>query len=118
MDDLDHSPFGAASLETTLSTIITYMIDEGVISWSDALSRLSTAPARIAGLAGGTLAVGTDADIVIIDPNEAWTVEGTAFRSHCISSPLDGHHLQGRVTHTLVGGAVRLRLRPEPQHLA
>jgi dihydroorotase len=118
MDDLDQSPFGAATLETTLSTIITYMINEGVISWSDALNRLSMAPARIAGVDGGTLAVGSNADIVIIDPNEAWTVEGTAFRSHCISSPLDGHRLKGRVTHTLVGGAVRFRLRPEPQHLA
>jgi dihydroorotase len=118
MNDLDLAPFGAASLETTLSTVITYMVDEGVMDWSAAIDRLSTAPARIAGIRGGTLAVGVPADIVIIDPQEEWTVEVKHFRSHGVSSPLDGHRLNGRVTHTLVGGSVRFRLRPEPQHLA
>jgi dihydroorotase len=118
MDDLNQSPFGAAALETTLSTVITYMIDEGVIDWPTAIDRLSTTPARIAGIEGGTLAVGAPADIAIIDPREAWTVDGTAFRSRCISSPLDGHRLKGRVTHTLVRGCTRFRLRPELEHLA
>lgn len=107
MNDLDLSPFGAATLETTLSTVITYMVAEGVIDWSMAIDRLSTAPARIAGIAGGSLAVGAAADIAIIDPNLKWTVDGTKFRSHCISSPLDGHDLRGRVSHTIVGGEIR-----------
>ncbi len=107
MNDLDLSPFGAATLETTLSTVITYMVAEGLIDWAAAIDRLSTAPARIAGVAGGSLAVGSPADIVIIDPNLQWTVDGTKFRSHCVSSPLDGHDLRGRVSHTIVGGAIR-----------
>lgn len=118
MNDLDLAPFGAASLETTLSTIITYMVEEGVIDWLTAIDRLSTAPARIAGISGGTLAAGSPADIAIIDPNQKWTVKGTDFRSRCVSSPLDGHQLSGRVTHTLVGGNIRFRLQPEPEHLA
>jgi dihydroorotase len=109
MNDLDLSPFGAATLETTLSTIIAYMIDEGVMDWSAAIDRLSTASARIAGIEGGTLACGAAADIVIIDPDHAWTVDGTKFRSRCISSPLDGHCLKGVVTHTIVGGIVRFQ---------
>ncbi len=107
MNDLDQSPFGAATLETTLSTVITYLVAEGMIDWSAAIDRLSTAPARIAGIAGGSLAVGVPADIAIIDPNPQWTVDGTKFRSHCISSPLDGHDLKGRVSHTIVGGVIR-----------
>ena len=118
MNDLDLSPFGAATLETTLATIIAYMIDEGVMDWSAAIDRLSTAPARIAGIEGGTLACGAAADIVIIDPDQTWTVDGTKFRSRCISSPLDGHRLKGLVTHTIVGGIVRFRRSPELQHLA
>lgn len=118
MDDLDLSPFGAASLETTLSAVITHMIDAEIIDWMTAIDRLSTAPARIAKVAGGTLAVGSQADIVIIDPEETWLVDGTQFRSHCISSPLDGHMLKGRATHTIVGGVIRYRRRPELQHLA
>lgn len=107
MNDLDLSPSGAASLETTLATVITFMIADGVIDWKGAIDRLSTAPARIAGIEGGTLAIGARADIAIIDPDHAWTVDGTKFRSHCISSPLDGHELKGRVTQTIVGGEVR-----------
>jgi len=118
MDDLDLSPFGEASLETTLSAVITHMIEAKILDWSTAIDRLSTAPARIAGIAGGTLTVGAKADIVIIDPEDTWTVDGSKFRSHCISSPLDGQTLKGRASHTIVGGAVRFRRRPERQHLA
>lgn len=107
MDDLDRSPFGAATLETSLATIQTYLIDEDVIDWLTAVDRLSTAPAHIAGIEGGTLAVGSTADITIINPEESWTVKGSEFRSRCISSPLEGHTLKGRVTHTIVGGNVR-----------
>jgi dihydroorotase len=110
MNDLDLSPFGAATLETTLSTVITFLVADGVIDWSVAIDRLSTAPARIAGIAGGSLAIGAPADIVIINPNLQWTVDGTKFRSHCISSPLDGHDLRGRVAHTIVSGSIRYRL--------
>ena len=118
MDDLDLSPFGGAALETTLATTITYMIDKQLLDWSAAVDRLSTAPAKIAGIAGGSLRPGSAADIVIIDPNQNWTVNGTQFRSNCISSPLDGHSLRGRATHTIVGGEIRYRLRPELQHIA
>ncbi len=107
MNDLDQSPFGAATLETTLATVITYLIVEGVIDWPTAIDRLSTTPARIAGIAGGSLAVGLPADIAIIDPHAQWTVDGTKFRSHCISSPLQGHELRGQVSHTIVGGEIR-----------
>ncbi len=109
MNDLDLAPFGAASLETTLSTIITYMINEGVLDWLTAIDRLSTAPARIAGVQGGTLTPGSPADIILIDPDVTWTVDGDNFRSRCNSSPLDGLNLQGKVTHTIVGGASDFR---------
>jgi len=113
MNDLNMAPFGAASLETTLSTVATFMVDENVIDWSTAIDRLSCAPARIASLPAGTLSVGSAADIVIIDPDQPWTVDASLFRSHCISSPLDGHDLKARVTHTIVGGIVRFQLVPD-----
>jgi len=118
MNDLDLSPFGASSLETTLATVITYLIDTNKISWLTAIDRLSTAPARIAGVPGGTLAVGSIADIAIIDPEATWTVDPSQFRSGGVSSPLDGVSLRGRVTHALVAGVVRYRMAPERNHLA
>ncbi|MEM1068603.1 MAG: dihydroorotase [Planctomycetota bacterium] len=107
MDDLDLSPFGAATLEITLATVITYMINEGVIDWMTAIDRLSTAPARIAGLRAGTLQIGVPADITIIDPESSWTVKGENFYSRCISNPLEGHTLSGKVMKTIVGGEIR-----------
>ena len=109
MNDLDLSPFGAATLETTLATINTFMIQERIIDWNIAIDRLSTTPAKIAGVAGGTLVLGSVADLILIDPIAKWTVDGTLFRSHCASSPLDGRVLQGLVTHAIVGGEIRFQ---------
>jgi dihydroorotase len=118
MDDLDLAPFGMTSLETTLGVIITELIAPGLLSWCDAIQRMATAPARIAGIAGGTLQVGQAADVVVIDPAARWTVREDAFRSRSSNSPLIGQTLTGRATHTIVGGQVLYRLRPELTHLA
>ena len=109
-NDLNLSPFGASTLETTLSSIATFMIADKLLDWSVAIDRLSTAPARIVGIEGGCLGAGKRADIVIIDPDASWTVDARQFRSRCQSSPLDGRELTARVTHTIVGGEVRYQL--------
>ncbi|TWU59103.1 Dihydroorotase [Rubripirellula tenax] len=118
MDDLVESPFGLASLETTLSTVATFMLGVGSFGWMDIIDRLSTAPARIAGVAGGTLSIGVPADITIIDPNQKWVVDGHQFKSHCVSTPLDNVELTSRVTQTFVGGRRRFALRPDVMQLA
>ncbi|MEM6690808.1 MAG: dihydroorotase [Planctomycetota bacterium] len=106
MNDLDQSPFGLASLETTLASTATLLIKTGQMDWSAAIERLSTAPARIAGIPGGSLAVGQAADIAVIDPEANWTVSGQKFASLCPSTPLDGLNLTSRVEHTIVAGKV------------
>jgi dihydroorotase len=118
MNDLDISPFGETSLETTLPVIITHLIDKEVIDWSTAIERLSTTPARIAGIEGGSLRFGVPADIIVIDPHQSWTIDATRLRSRCVSSPLDGHEVRGRVTHAIVGGEVRFQTAPPIEHLA
>lgn len=107
LNDLDRAPFGASSLETTLSTVVTFLIRPGLIDWPTAIQRMSTAPAKIAGVEGGQLAVGAAADLILINPETAWTVDAAEFHSRCISSPLDGHTLHGKVTTAIVGGEVR-----------
>ncbi|TWU66419.1 dihydroorotase [Crateriforma conspicua] len=106
-NDLDRAPFGAAALETSLSSVATFMVRPGHLTWADAIDRLSTAPARIAGIDAGGLSVGQAGDIVIFDPGAQWTVDGSKFRSRCKSSPLDGKQLEAMVTHTIVGGQVK-----------
>lgn len=114
MNDLDLSPFGAATLETTLASVNTYLIQTGIMDWSTAIDRLSTAPARIAGVSGGTLRIGSDADLIMIDPNKKWTVDGNQFLSRCNSSPLDGKELSGQVLMTLIAGETRYQTEPVP----
>ena len=107
MNDLDQSPFGLSSLETAMATVATTMIGHRGFDWPDLVQLMSTGPAEIAGVDAGTLAVGAAADVVLIDPAAQWTVDPGEFASLCVSTPLEGERLRGRVVRTLVGGEVR-----------
>jgi dihydroorotase len=107
MQELDLAPFGMSSLETTLALTITRLIEQRHLDWPTALAKLSYNPARILGLNKGTLKVGADADVVVIDPAARFTVEPQHFRSKSGNTPLAGMDLVGRVTHTIVSGEVR-----------
>ena len=89
----DDPPFGAVGLETTLSLVITHLIEPGILDWSQALAKLTVNPARILGLPRGTLRVGADADITIIDPEASWTVRPEQFRSQSRNTPFAGARL-------------------------
>jgi dihydroorotase len=107
MDDLDQAPFGLSSLETTLSTVATHLVATKVIDWVQAIRIMSTRPAQIAGIEAGTLAVGRLGDVVLIDPNERYNVDSSEFFSTCVSTPLEGESMIGRVKTTILGGQIR-----------
>lgn len=110
MDVLDAAPFGAAGLETTLGVVGTKLVQPGHLSWPEVLSKLSCNPAMILGLESkGSLAVGKDADVVVIDPEHRWQVEPRQFQSRCRSSPFDGWTLHGKARDVIVGGRLKLR---------
>ena len=113
MRELDRAPFGMVALETTLSLIITRLVKPGHLDWISALAKLSTNPARVLGIDKGTLRIGADADIVIIDPQASWTVDPSRFRSKSVNTPLAGWQLQGRVVQVLVAGQCKLPLVPD-----
>jgi dihydroorotase len=107
MQELDLAPFGMSSLETTLALVIAKLIERGHLDWPTALAKLTLNPARVLGLNKGTLKVGADADIVIIDPQVKWTVEPARFRSKSGNTPLAGMELRGRAAKTIVVGEIR-----------
>ncbi|MEL6107952.1 MAG: dihydroorotase [Planctomycetota bacterium] len=107
MNDLDQSPFGMSALETALSTAATALVAPGILDWSGLIHRMSTRPAQIVGLNAGTLQIGAAADVTVIDPNAKWTASADQLRSTCVSTPLDGTELLGKVTHAIVGGELR-----------
>jgi dihydroorotase len=65
---------------------------------------LSTAPAKIFGLPGGTLRPGAPADIIVVDLDEPWVVREADIRSRSKNTCYEGALLQGRVRRTLVAG--------------
>jgi dihydroorotase len=82
------------------------LVEEGVLSLEQAVRKLTSGPAAAFGLAKGTLAVGAEADVVLVDPNEQWEVDPTKFRSKSRNTPFAGWKVKGRVTTTVVGGRV------------
>ena len=78
----------------------------GLLTLPQLLHRMSTAPARIFNLPGGTLLPGAPADLVVIDPTVKWTVQPETFCSKSRNTPFAGRELTGRAELTIVRGQV------------
>ncbi len=100
---LNKAPFGIVGLETALGLSLR-LVEEGVLSLETMIQKLTSAPARLFGLSCGTLAAGTPADVVLIDPKMEWTVDPEQFRSKGRNTPFTGWRLRGSVIRTLFGG--------------
>jgi dihydroorotase len=109
MRELDQAPFGIVGLETALALVVTKLIEPGVLDWPSAIEKLTMNPARVLGIDKGTLAIGADADVTIIDPAYEWTVDPSRFRSRSKNTPFAGWRLRGRAETVIVGGEVRHR---------
>jgi dihydroorotase len=100
----DDAPFGVVGLETAFAVAHTELVRGGVLTLAELVARMSTAPARIFGLAGGTLAVGAPADVAVLDPEASWTVAPASFHSKSRNTPFAGRTLTGRAVLTYVAG--------------
>lgn len=107
MQELDRAPFGIIGLETALALVVTHLIQPGHLDWPTALAKMTQNPARVLGIDKGTLAVGADADVTVIDPDVTWTVDAAQFRSDSRNSPFVGQQLTGRAETVIVGGRVK-----------
>ncbi|MDK2927452.1 MAG: dihydroorotase, partial [Bacillota bacterium] len=101
---LAQAPSGIIGLETALGLTWTELVQAGVLTPAQAVAKLTYLPARIVGLAKGTLRPGADADITIFDPNATWEVDPARFYSQSRNTPFAGRRLTGQVRYTLVGG--------------
>jgi len=102
--EFDDAPFGILGLETALGLALTELVGTGVLSLPELIERMSTKPARVFDLPGGTLRRGTAADVVMLDPAARWTVDAERFFSQSRNTPFGGRELTGRVVRTVVGG--------------
>ncbi len=101
--EFEQAAFGIIGLETALPLALD-LYRAGVLTPATLVTRLSTAPAGIFRLPGGSLVEGQPADVTVIDPDAAWTCEPRTFLSRSRNSPFVGRALRGRATLTIVGG--------------
>ncbi len=103
--EFDRSLPGTIGLETALAVVLTDLVVPGVIDLLRAIELLSTRPARILGADehGGPIDAGRLANLVVFDPDQAWTVE-PPFWSKARNCAFLGRELQGRVRYTVLRG--------------
>jgi dihydroorotase len=94
---------GAIGIETMLPAGLR-LVHNGEVKLTTLLKAMSTRPAELLGLPGGTLRPGAPADIVVIDPDEPWILDRNTLKSKCRNTPFDEARLQGRAVLTIVAG--------------
>ena len=115
MVEFDRAPFGIVGLETAVPLVFDRLVHSGRISLRRAIELLSTNPARVMSIHGGTLTDGAPADVTIIDPDRTQTIDAATLKSRSKNTPFHGWTLRGGVLMTLVGGRVVHRADSMPQ---
>ncbi|MGP1366141.1 MAG: dihydroorotase [Schwartzia sp. (in: firmicutes)] len=103
------APSGFPGLETALGVLLTDLYHTGKLDLPTLISKMTAEPAKLFSLRGGTLSVGSPADIAILDLEQAWTVEAEKFYTRGSHSPFAGRRLKGRAVLTMVSGQVVMR---------
>jgi dihydroorotase len=101
------APFGIASLECALALFVKALIEPGILDWPSLIRLMTEKPAMIIGVDKGTLSVGKQADVTIIDPKAEYEIDVNKFRSKSRNCPYHGWKVTGKVEKTIVGGEVR-----------
>jgi dihydroorotase len=114
--DLAKASFGIVGLECALPLYVKALIDDGVVDWPTMVRMMTIAPANLVGLDRrglGMLRVGGPADVTILDPNMAWTINSADFASQGRNCPFDGWDVRTRAVAVLVNGQIKLQRSPE-----
>jgi dihydroorotase len=94
---------GAIGLQTMLPAALR-LIHGGEIDFKRLIHAMSTRPAELLGLPGGSLRAGSPADVIVIDPDTPWVLDPADLKSQCKNTPFDNAKFSGRVARTIVGG--------------
>ncbi|MFA4902721.1 MAG: dihydroorotase [Desulfobaccales bacterium] len=103
--EFEAAAFGLIGLETSLGLSLK-LVHDGVLTLIQLVAAMSTNPARILNVPGGTLTLNSVADITLIDLNREWTVDVNTFASKSRNCPFHGWKLRGKAVMTIVGEKV------------
>ncbi|MHC4686617.1 MAG: amidohydrolase family protein, partial [Planctomycetota bacterium] len=101
------APFGIASLECALGLYVKALLEPGILDWPGLIRLMTEKPAKIIGIDKGTLGIGKQADVTIIDPDAEYEIDVNKFRSKSRNCPYHGWKVKGKVEKTIVGGEIR-----------
>jgi len=102
--EFDFAPFGITGLETELSLSLMQLYHTKRLNLSELIAKFTIAPARLLGVPKGTLSVGADADVTIIDPDKQWKFEADDTASKSLNSPFYRWQMKGKAVETIVRG--------------
>ena len=94
---------GAIGLETMLTAALR-LVHNAELDFRTLIRAMSTRPAELLGLPGGSLRPGAPADVIVIDPDVPWILDPADLKSQCKNTPFDESRFSGRVVRTIVGG--------------
>ena len=106
--EFDQALPGISGLETAFGLLMR-LVHSRVLGLPELIAALGHGPARAWGLPFGTLAAGSAADVVVLDPDQAWVVDPERFLSKGKNSPLGGQTLRGTVVLTIANGEIVYR---------
>jgi dihydroorotase len=104
--EFDYAPFGITGLENELALSLMHLYQTKLLSLPAVIEKYTTAPARLLRLNKGTLKVGADADVTLIDPDREWVFERKDTASKSVNNPFYGWPLKGKAVTTIVAGKV------------
>jgi dihydroorotase len=107
--EFDYAPFGITGLETELALSLMQLYHSKRLGLAELIAKFTVAPARLLGLAKGTLKAGADGDVTVFDPDREWVFEREQTASKSYNSPFYGWPLRGKAVMTIVGGRVTWR---------
>ena len=100
------APNGVVGLETSLAATVTMLLNTGKITLVQLVDLMCVRPRQILGIEGGTLSVGSPADIAIFSETEQWTVELEKLHSKSKNTCFKGMTLTGKVKYTILNGEI------------
>ena len=103
--EFDRAAFGIIGLETAVPLTLA-LVEEGVLSLPGAIKKLSSNPAAILGVTGGSLREEGPADLAILDPEQEYTLKAGDIQSKSKNSPFIGQTLKGWNLLTMIGGRI------------
>jgi dihydroorotase len=104
--EFERAEFGKIGLESGLAISIMELIDKKILNWQELIKKLALNPAKILGINKGTLSVGVDADIIIVDAHREFILEKKRIVSKSKNSPFIGRTVRGLVEYTICNGKV------------